>query len=193
MSLEFALEKYPIQVEAKGGLKCVVRPLCRRDEKAISSLLLAVPEHERLFIKRRVTDGVVFHEWCKKIDYNYNLPLLLTHNRKVIAEGTLHQRDGGWKSHIGLVSVLTHPKFRGIGLSGILIRELVEMARHAGLYRLEAEFNGERDIAIREFALAGFKELVRLPDYVKDLDATFHDYVLMGRRLRTDEEYASVG
>lgn len=193
MSLEFALEKYPIEVEAKGGLKCVVRPLCRRDEKAMRNLYLAVPEHERLFIKRRITDGVIFHEWCRQIDYERNLPLLVIANRKVIAEGTLHQRDGGWKSHIGVVSVLTHPRYRGIGLSGILIRELVEMARHAGLQSLEAEFNGERQIAIREFALAGFKELVRLPDYVKDLDATFHDYVLMGRPLRTEEEYASAG
>ena len=193
MPLEYLLEKYPMAVQLKGGLACEVRPLRRRDEKAMKKLYLAVPEHERLFIKPRMSDGTLFHEWCRHIDYNRNLLLLVIHKRKVIAEGTLHQRQGGWKSHIGMVSVLTHPDYRGIGLSGVLVRELVELARHAGLQRLEAEFNGERKIAIREFALAGFRELLRLPDYVKDFDATFHDYVLMGIRLKTDEEYASAG
>ena len=36
-----------------------------------------------------------------------------------------------------------------------------------------------------------FNQLVRLEDYVKDMQAITHDYVLMGLDLRTDEEYAS--
>jgi hypothetical protein len=32
---------------------------------------------------------------------------------------------------------------------------------------------------------------VRLDDYVKDMQAISHDYILMGLDLKTDEEYAS--
>ena len=32
-----------------------------------------------------------------------------------------------------------------------------------------------------------------LPDYVKDMQAISHDYVLMGVNLRVDEDYAGVG
>ena len=43
------------------------------------------------------------------------------------------------------------------------------------------------------FGLLGFQVLVTLPDYVKDMQAITHDYVLMGLDLKTDEEYAGVG
>jgi len=43
------------------------------------------------------------------------------------------------------------------------------------------------------FALLGFSNLVRLEDYVKDMQAITHDYVLMGLDLKTDEEYAGMG
>jgi hypothetical protein len=41
------------------------------------------------------------------------------------------------------------------------------------------------------FALLGFSQLLRLEDYVKDMQAISHDYVLMELELKTDEEYAS--
>jgi hypothetical protein len=34
---------------------------------------------------------------------------------------------------------------------------------------------------------------MRLPDYVKDMQAISHDYILMGLDLKTDEEYAGMG
>jgi len=41
------------------------------------------------------------------------------------------------------------------------------------------------------FAMLGFSQLLRLEDYVKDMQAITHDYILMGLELKTDEEYAS--
>ena len=41
------------------------------------------------------------------------------------------------------------------------------------------------------FAMLGFSQLLRLEDYVKDMQAISHDYILMGLDLKTDEEYAS--
>ena len=34
---------------------------------------------------------------------------------------------------------------------------------------------------------------MRLEDYVQDMQAIQHDYVLMGMDLKTDEEYAGMG
>ena len=44
-----------------------------------------------------------------------------------------------------------------------------------------------------EKALLGFTHLMRLEDYVQDMQAIQHDYVLMGMDLKTDEEYAGMG
>jgi GNAT superfamily N-acetyltransferase len=89
--------------------------------------------------------------------------------------------------------VLTHPQYRGRDVAKILVAEQVEIARVLGLRRLEAELNGERKVAIRALEQIGFQHLMKLEDYVLDMKAVTHDYVLMGMDLRVDEEYAGVG
>jgi ribosomal protein S18 acetylase RimI-like enzyme len=84
------------------------------------------------------------------------------------------------------------PHYRGRGLARALISEIVALARSLGLEKVEAEFIGEQEAAVKMFELLGFSKLLRLEDYVKDMQAITHDYVLMGLHLKTDEEYAGM-
>jgi GNAT superfamily N-acetyltransferase len=160
---------------------------------AFHEFFLAVPTQERMFIKHRVTDPAVIHDWCQNIDLGRNLPMLAVLDGRIIADATLHQQLGGWKRHVGRVSVLVHPKFRGRGLAKAMVAEIIGLARQVGLEKVEAEFIGEQDAAVKVFGLLGFQPLCRLTDYVKDMEAVTHDYILMGLDLKTDEEYAGMG
>lgn len=193
MSLEFALQKFPKEIKLKDGLKCRVRPLRRDDEKEFHRFFLAIPETERMFIKHRVSDPEVIRNWCQNIDLGRNLPLLAVANGEIVADATLHQQLGGWRRHIGRVSVLVHPNFRNRGLARALVAEILQIARQNGLEKVEAEFIGEQEAALKTFAFLGFSQLLRLEDYVKDMQAISHDYVLMGLDMKTDEEYAGMG
>jgi len=193
MSLELELQKFPKDIKLKDGSTVTLRPLRRQDEKKFHEFFLAVPEQERMFIKHRVTEPEVIRDWCENIDLGRNLPLLALSNDKIIGDATLHQQLGGWKRHIGRVSVLVHPQNRGRGLAKALVQEIVEISRNIGMEKVEAEFIGEQEAAIHMFAMLGFSNLLRLEDYVKDMQAIKHDYVLMGLELKTDEEYAGVG
>jgi GNAT superfamily N-acetyltransferase len=190
---EGVLEQFPKSMKLRDGTSVVVRPLNRRDEARLRKFLLLVPEEERLFIKRPIANDTTVREWCRQPDFERNLMLLMLHGGKVIGEATLHRRMGGWKRHIGLITLLTHPAYRGRDVSKILVSELVDIARHSGLRRLEAELNGEREIALHVLAQLGFTQLIRLPDYVLDMQAVTHDYALFGINLKVDEEYAGVG
>jgi RimJ/RimL family protein N-acetyltransferase len=117
----------------------------------------------------------------------------MLHGTKVIGEVTLHQRLGGWKRHVGLLTFLTHPDYRGRDVAKALVEEAVQIARHLELKKLEAELNGERTVAIKALEQIGFRELMRLSDYVCDMNGESHDYVFMGMDLLTDEEYAAAG
>lgn len=192
-SIELELQKFPKVVTLKDGKKATLRQLRRDDEKDFHKLFLGIPEPERMFIKHRVTNFEVIRDWCRNIDYGRNLPLVALIGGKIIADATLHQQLGGWRRHIGRVSVLVHPEFRGRGLARALVGEIIDIARSAGLERVEAEFIGEQETAIKMFAMLGFSQLLRLEDYVKDMQAISHDYILMGLELKTDEEYAGVG
>ena len=192
-SIELELQNFPKNIKLKDGKKAVLRPLLPQDEKEFHQLFQGIPERERMFIKHRVQDIKVIRDWCKNIDYGRNLPLLGVIDHKIVGAATLHQQLGGWKRHIGRVRVLVHPEFRGRGLARTLISEILDLGRGAGLEKAEAEFIGEQEAAIKMFALLGFSQLLHLEDYVKDMQAIAHDYVLMGLELKTDEEYAGVG
>ena len=193
MSFESELQRYEKEIKLKDGSNCKLRPLRKEDEKGFHEFFLAVPEAERMFIKHRVTEPQVIRDWCRNVDLGRNLPLLAFIGGKIVGDATLHQQLGGWKRHIGRVSVLVHPQYRGRGLARALVTEIADIARHLGLEKVEAEFIGEQEAAIKMFALLGFSNLLRLKDYVKDMQAGSHDYVLMGLDLKTDEEYAGMG
>lgn len=192
--MEHILERYPKTVTLKGDiLEATLRPLEATDEKSFHEFFCAVPETERLLFKHRVTDPQVIHDWCQHIDYGKILPLVAIVDGKIVADASLHQQLGGWKRHIGRISVVVHPNYRGRGLARALVHELIEIARDVGLEKLEAEFMGEQQAARLVFAEAGFSDLLVIADYVKDMQAISHDYVLMGRHIITDEEYAGTG
>ena len=190
MEIDNLLEDYPKIVPLKDGSKAVLRPLAHNDVKAFHDFFCAIPETERLFMKHRVTDLDVIRSWCRNIDFARNLPLLALQGEKIVGDATLHQQQGGWKRHIGRVSVVVHPQFRGKGLARVLLAELIEMSRHLGLERLEAEFLGDQKTGRHVCAELGFNDLAVIEDYVKDMQALSHDYVLMGKRIITDEEFA---
>ena len=190
-SLELELQKFPKTIALKDGTKATLRPLHQADEKDFHQLFLGIPEPERMFIKHRVTEISVIQDWCHNLDYGRNLPLIGLLDGKITGVATLHQQLSGWKRQIGRVSVSVHPDSRGRGLARALIAETLDIARRASLERVEAEFIGEQATAMKMFAMLGFSQLMRLDDYVKDMQAISHDYILMGLDLRTDEEYVS--
>lgn len=193
MSTELEIQKFPKKILLKDDFQATLRPLKKDDEKKFHQFFLEVPGEERMFIKHRVNEPEVIREWCQNIDLGRNFPLLAVADSKIVGCATLHQQLGGWKRHIGRVSVLVLPKFRGKGLARALVGEISRIARNLGLERLEAEFIGEQEAAIKMFALLGFSNMARFEDYVKDMQAVSHDYVLMGLNLKVDEEYAGVG
>jgi ribosomal protein S18 acetylase RimI-like enzyme len=193
MTLDFILEEFPKPAPLENGLTASLRPLEETDEDRLLQFFAEIPARELLFIKHRVTERAVIHDWCANIDLERNFPLLGLCEEQVIGVCTLHQQHGGWKRHIGRVSVHVHPNYRGRGLARALLGELIEIARQCGLERIEAEFVGEQEAAIKTFSHLGFTQLFRLEDYVKDMQAISHDYILMGQDLITDEEYAGMG
>ena len=191
--IEFALDKFPVRHALTSGVQCLIRPFQPDDASSFQLFNHAIPEKERFLIKNRVGDDAHLEEWCQNLDYERHLPLLALADGRVVGYATLHQRPSGWKRHIGMVGALVHPEYRGQGVLRALLGELIVVAQHGGLTRLEAEFNGERKNTILSFAMCGFEELVRLPDYLQDMQAQPHDYVLMGLNLALDYENTGAG
>ncbi len=193
MSFELALKEIAPSFTTDDGAEVQIRPLESSDEKALLSFFKNLPQPELMFFRHRVTDADVIQDWCENIVLDSILPLLAIENGTIVAVATLHQNKGGWKRHIGRLSCSVLPKYRQKGIAGQLVQELVDVARMGGLQKVEAEFIDQQKGGQTLFALLGFTHLVELEDYVQDLQAINHNYVLMGMDLKGDEEYAGMG
>ena len=193
MSLELALKEIPKTAKSDDGIELQIRPLAASDEKALLSFFKSLPQPELMFFRHRVTDAEVIQEWCQNIELDEVLPLLALEEGRIIAVATLHHNLGGWKRHIGRLSCSVLAKYRQKGIAGQLVQALVDVARMSGLQKVEAEFIDQQKGGQKLFALLGFTHLVELEDYVQDLQAINHNYVLMGMDLKGDEEYAGMG
>jgi GNAT superfamily N-acetyltransferase len=193
MSIESALERFPKEIQLKDGSTCTLRPVAKSDAKGLNEFFLSLPGYELMFLKERVTEPSVVKELCAGNDPHSTFVLVAVKDKQIVGECALRQVHFGWKRHIGDITAHTHPSLRGKGLGRLLVSEMIEVARESGLERLEAEFIGKQEGAMKVFGLLGFSTLMRLEDYVKDMQAVTHDYVLMGMRLVTDEEYAGMG
>ena len=193
MSFELALKEITPTFTSDDGVELQIRPIKSTDSKALLGFFKNLPAPELMFFKHRVTDPGVTQAWCENIVLDTNLPLLALDEGKVVAVATLHQNKGGWKRHIGRISCSVLAKYRQKGIAGKLVQELVDIGRMAGLQKVEAEFIDKQEGGQKMFALLGFTHLVKLEEYVQDMQAINHDYVLMGMDLKTDEEYAGMG
>jgi GNAT superfamily N-acetyltransferase len=186
-------ESNVLRIELSDGTPCSIRQMTEGDEPAFRGFHAVIPEEEQLFIKSKIRDGSLFEEWMSDPNGEEHIALLAFVDGNLVAIGSLHQRLGGWKRHIGKVYFLTHPDYRGLGLLDALLERLIEMSGELGLTKLESELNGERTVAIESLGAMGFRELVRIPDYIRDMKAESHDYVLMGMDLVADFENLGAG
>ena len=118
MSIELAIQKFPKETNLKDGFKCKVRPLRKDDEKSFHEFFLSVPAEERMFIKHRVTQPEVIHDWCQNIDLGRNFPLLATVEGKIVGDVTLHQQyvaDISEHARVALATVDPTPYFQKYG------------------------------------------------------------------------------
>lgn len=83
------------------------------------------------------------------------------------------------RPHADLEKMAVGPAFAGAGLGRLLIRQLIEQARVAGIEQLTLDFRGDNHAAEHLYLSEGFKEYGRLPEFVapaqdQRLDKVFH-------------------
>ncbi len=182
--------RYPKKIALGDGSELVVRPLFAGDRDALLNFFRQVPEEDRLYLADDVTDPKVVDRWCAGVDFVNILPLLGLVGADIAVDATLHGEKSGWKSHIGRVRIVVHPKYRGRGVGAALVRELIDVAIDIGLDKLDAEFVAGQERAMHAFERIGFVKVAQLPQHVLDRHGVAHDLILMVYDLKSEEAFA---
>lgn len=175
--------RYPQEAVLRDGRRLLVRPFNEHDVDALYEFFMRLPQEVRRFAWDRIDNRALVEGWGRELDYGKVLPLLAWHGTKVVADATLHRREGGPLRLVGRVKWLIDPEYRGLGLGTLLVNNFISTARGNGLRHLTcmliADFEAD---AVKTLTELGFESYL-VPGYGTDPDGSQHDMVKMVLKL----------
>jgi GNAT superfamily N-acetyltransferase len=175
--------RYPQEAVLRDGRRLLVRPFTENDVDALHEFFLRLPEEFRRFAWDRIDNRSLVESWGRELDYGKVLPLLALDGTKVVADATLHRREGGPLRLVGRIKWLLDPAYRGAGLGTLLVNNFIATARGNGLRRLTCMLISDLEAdAVRTLQELGFESYL-VPGYGTDPDGNQHDMIKMVLKL----------
>ena len=171
--------RYPQEAALRDGRPVLLRPFEAKDTSALYDFFQRLPEAQRRFAWDRIDDRALIESWGRNLDYEKAFPVLALDGGRIVADATLHRREGGPLRLVGRIKWLIHPEYRGVGLGTLLVNHFIDHARANGLRHLTCMLIGDaEDDAVATLKTLGFERHV-IPGYGADPDGERHDMVKM--------------
>ncbi|HEX6199455.1 MAG TPA: GNAT family N-acetyltransferase [Thermoanaerobaculia bacterium] len=175
--------RYPQEAALRDGRRVLIRPFTGRDTDALYEFFRRLPEETRRFAWDRIDDRSLVESWGRNLDYERAFPLLAVNGSRVVADATLHRREGGPLRLVGRIKWLLDPEYRGVGLGTLLVHQFINHARANGLRHLTCMLISDLEAdAVRTLEGLGFDSFV-VPGYGTDPDGNQHDMTKLTLRL----------
>jgi GNAT superfamily N-acetyltransferase len=170
---------YPQEAVLRDGRRLFIRPFAEGDAQALYEFFESLPKEICRFAWDNVLDRSLIESWSRNLDYGKALPLLAFDNQRIVADATLHRREGGPLRLVGRIKWLMDPKYRGLGLGTTLVNDFINIAKQQGLRHLTCMLISDLEAdAVTTLADLGF-ERYDIPGYGTDPDGEEHDMVKM--------------
>lgn len=166
---------YPQEAALRDGRRVLIRPFTEKDTDALYEFFQRLPADARRFAWDRIDDRALVESWGRNVDYEKVFPLLAVDGQRIVADATLHRREGGPLRLVGRVKWLIDPEYRGVGLGTLLVHHFVNHARANGLRQLTCMLISDLEAdAVKTLEGLGFDSFV-IPGYGTDPDGNQHD------------------
>jgi GNAT superfamily N-acetyltransferase len=175
--------RYPQEAVLRDGRRLLVRPFTEHDVDPLYEFFMRLPEDVRRFAWDRIDNRALVESWGRELDYGKVLPLLAWDGHKVVADATLHRREGSPLRLVGRIKWLIDPEYRGMGLGTLLVNNFITTARSNGLRHLTCMLISDLEAdAVKTLSELGF-ESHTVPGYGTDPDGNQHDMIKMVLKL----------
>jgi GNAT superfamily N-acetyltransferase len=167
--------RYPQEAALRDGRRVLLRPFTEKDVDALYDFFHRMPIEYRRFAWDNVDSRALIESWGRSIDYSKVFPLIALDGSRIVADATLHMRDGGPLRLVGRVKWMLDPEFRGAGLGTTLVNHLIRTARERGLRHVSCLLISDLEAdAVKTLEELGFTSFVQ-PGYGTDPDGNQHD------------------
>lgn len=168
-------EKFPQEAVLRDGRRVILRPFASSDVDALHEFFTHLPLTYRRFAWDPIENKKLIESWGRNIDLSKTFPLLALNGKKIVADATLHRRDGGPLRLVGRIKWMIDPEWRGAGLGTLLVNQFIRVGRSLGLRHLSCMLISDLEAdAVETLTTLGFKSWVQ-PGYGTDPDGNQHD------------------
>jgi GNAT superfamily N-acetyltransferase len=176
-------DRFPQEVVLRDGRRLLLRLFTAQDTGILYDFFQRLPEEVRRFAWDRIDNRALVESWGENLDYDKVLPILATDGHRIVADATLHFRDGGPLRLVGRIKWLLDPQFRGLGLGTTLVNSFIRIARTNGLRHLTCMLISDLEAdAVKTLTGLGFDGYT-VPGYGTDPDGNQHDMIKMVLKL----------
>jgi L-amino acid N-acyltransferase YncA len=173
----------PRTVKLKDGKDVIIRAMTKEDIEGSLAFFLALPEEDRLSLRRDLTTRESVAERIREMEKGTVKRLVAVDNDTIVADGALELSHFGWEQHVGELRLFVAAPYQRKGLGMLMAGALYDLAGSAGVEEVIVRMMASQTAALRIFHKLGFRQEVVLRDYVKDVKGTRKDLVLMRCRL----------
>lgn len=166
---------YPQEAALRDGRRVLLRPFSSSDVDAVYDFFQRLPLTYRRFAWDSIENKSLVESWGRNIDYSKKFPLLALAGNKIVADATLHRREGGPLRLVGRIKWMIDPEWRGAGLGTLLVNHFIRIGRSGGLRHLSCMLISDLEAdAVQTLTTLGFSSIVQ-PKYGTDPDGNQHD------------------
>lgn len=175
--------RYPQEAVLRDGRRVLLRPFNAKDTDALYEFFHRLPMNYRRFAWDNIDNRQLIEAWGREIDYERVFPLIAVDGNRIVADATLHRRNGGPLRLVGRIKWMIDPAFRGVGLGTLLVNQLIGIARERGLRHVNSMLISDLEAdAVKTLEGLGFTSYVQ-SGYGTDPDGNQHDMTKLILRL----------
>ncbi len=163
----------------KDGTEVTIRPLALQDTDRLMAFYGALPDEDRRYLKFDVTDRKAVVKRLRRVESGDDIRIVAVHGGVIVASGALELSGEAWSKHQGEIRVIVARPFQKRGLGTIVIRELYFIAVQNQIQTIVARMMRPQVGAQKIFHRLGFREESMLPDFVKDIQGSAQDLIVM--------------
>ena len=176
--------RYPVTWNLADGRQVELHHLSQGNRNAFLQFARALPYDDLLFLREDLASRAVVDTMIRNVDDGVDFALVAeAPGHEIVGYASLHGEPMRWTRNVGEVRVVVASDYRGSGLGGRLVRDVIDAAPNFGSRKITAQMTVDQGGARGAFERLGFKEEATLHGWVTDRRGLPRDLLIMALDL----------
>ena len=141
----------PKTVVLKDGKEVLIRAMKREDLERSLTFFRALPEEDRLSLRRDLTIREVIEERIREMEQGTVKRLVAVADETIVADGALEFSHLGWERHVAELRLVVAAPYQRKGLGMLMAGALYDFGVSAGIEEIVVKMMASQTAALRIF------------------------------------------